>query len=54
MTDKYLNLARKLKKQNKTKQNKKNRLNMKATVIPIVIGALETVPKGLEKWGWKS
>ena len=37
--DKYLDLARKL-----------NKLwNMKLKVIPIVIGALGTVPKGLER-----
>ena len=37
--DKYLNLAREL-----------NKLwNMKMTVIPIVIGALRTIPKGLVK-----
>ena len=35
--DKYLDLARELKKQ----------WNMKVTVIPIVIGALGTVTKGL-------
>ena len=35
--DKYLNLARELKKQ----------WNMKVTVIPIVVGALGSVPKGL-------
>ena len=37
--NKYLDLTRKLKKQ----------WNMKVTVIPIVVGALGTVPKGLEK-----
>ena len=39
--DKYLDLAREL---------KKNKLwNMKVTIIPIVIGAFETVTKGLLK-----
>ena len=44
--DKYLDLARELRKQ----------LNIRVTVIPIVVGALGTVPKGLEGgWGnWKS
>ena len=37
--DKFLDLAREL----------KNLLNMKVTVIPIVVGALGMVPKGLEK-----
>ena len=37
--DKYLDLARELKKL----------WNMKVTVIPIVIGALGTIPKGLVK-----
>ena len=37
--DKYLDLARELKKL----------WNMKVKVIPIVVGALGTVPKGLEK-----
>ena len=36
--DKYLDLAREL----------KNVWNMKVKVIPIVVGALGTVPKGLE------
>ena len=36
--DKYLNLARELKKM----------LNMKVTVIPVVIGALGTAPKSFE------
>ena len=45
-SDKYLDLARELRKL----------LNIRVTVIPIVIGALGTIPKGLEKdWkGWKS
>ena len=38
--DKYLDFARKL---------KKKLWNIKATVIPIVIGALDTVTKGLIK-----
>ena len=38
--DKYLDLARELKEKN---------WNMKVTMILIVVGALETVPKGLEK-----
>ena len=37
--NKYLDIARELKKQ----------LNMKVTVIPVVVGALGTVPKSLEK-----
>ena len=37
--DKYLDLTRELKKL----------WNMKVKVVPIVIGALGTVPKGLEK-----
>ena len=37
--DKYLDLAREVKKL----------WNMKVKVIPIVVGALGTVPKGLEK-----
>ena len=37
--DKYLDIARELKKQ----------WNIKVTIIPIVIGALSTVTKGLEK-----
>ena len=40
--DKYLYLARERKK-------KQQLLNMKATVIPIVIGAHGTIPKGLVK-----
>ena len=36
-TDKYLNLVKELKKQ----------WNMKVTVMPIVVGVLGTVPKGL-------
>ena len=36
--DKYLDLARELRKQR----------NVRMTVIPIVVGALGTVPKGLE------
>ena len=40
--DKYHDLAREL---------KKNKLwNMEATIIPIVIGAFDTVTKGLLKW----
>ena len=42
--DKYLDIARELKKTTKNK-----RWNMKVTVIPIVIGALRTIPKGLVK-----
>ena len=38
-TDKYLNLSKEL----------KTLWNMKLTMIPIVVGALGTVPKGLEK-----
>ena len=38
-TDKYLNLARDLKKL----------LNINMTIISIVVGALGTVPRGLEK-----
>ena len=38
--DKYLNLARELKKNNKL-------WNMKVTIIPFVIGAFGTVTKGL-------
>ena len=38
--DNYLNLARGLKKL----------WNMKVTIIPIVIGVLDTVTKGLIKW----
>ena len=38
--DKYLGLARKLKKLQ----------NIKVTIIPIVIGALGTVTEGLLKW----
>ena len=37
MRDKYLDLARELKKL----------WNMRVTVIPMIIGALGTVPKGL-------
>ena len=37
--DKYLDLARELKKL----------WNMTVTVVPIMVGALGTVPKGLEK-----
>ena len=40
MIDKYLDIARKL---------KKNKKNMMMTVIPIVVGALGTVPKGLKR-----
>ena len=43
MIDKYLDLAREL----------KELWNMMATVIPIVVGALGTIPKGLEKRLWK-
>ena len=38
--DKYLDLARELKKLS----------NMQVTIVPIVIGAFGTVPKGLLKW----
>ena len=41
--DKYLNLARELKKL----------CNMKVMMIPIVVGAFGTVPKGLEKRLWE-
>ena len=41
--DKYLDIARELKKL----------WNMKVTFIPIVIGALGTVTKGLEH-GWRT
>ena len=46
MKDKYLDLARELKKL----------WNMKVTIIPIVNGAFRTVPKGLLKGlgGWKT
>ena len=40
--DEYLDLVRELKKKNKLR-------NMKVTIIPIVIGALGTVIKGLLK-----
>ena len=47
--DKCLDLTRKLKKK-KNKKNKTNKLwNMKVTFIPIVIGALDKVIKGLIK-----
>ena len=39
--DEYLDLARELKKEQWSKT---------VTVIPIVIGALATIPKGLLKW----
>ena len=42
--EKYLDLARKLKRLWK----------MRVMVTPIVIGALETVPRGLKKEGWMS
>ena len=37
--NKYLDLSKQLKKM----------LNMKGTVMPIIVGAIGTVPKGLEK-----
>ena len=40
--DKYLDLTREQKKKKKLRY-------MRARVIPIVVGALEIVPKGLEK-----
>ena len=41
--DKYSNLTRELKK------NQRKLWHMRVTVIPIVMGTLESVPKGLEK-----
>ena len=46
--DKYLDLARELKKKRKKKKRKKL-WNMQVTIIPIVIGAFGTVTKGLLK-----
>ena len=47
-TDKYLDLTKEPKKQNKTKQKL---LNMEGTVIPTIVGALETIPKEANETG---
>ena len=56
--DKYLGLARELKRKQQKKQKtkkkqtnktKKQQWNLRLTVLPIVAGVLETVPKDLER-----